>query len=49
MYGKVEYSEARAPRWRLTASVVALGGDPGDFLGQYNRNSNFNLALRYSF
>jgi hypothetical protein len=49
MYGKVEYSEARGQHWRLTASVVALGGDPGDFLGQYNRNSNFNLALRYSF
>jgi len=49
MYGRFEYSEARGQHWRITASVVAIGGDPADFLGQYHRNGNFNLALRYSF
>ena len=26
-----------------------LRGDPGDFLGQYRKNSFFSLSLRYSF
>jgi len=26
-----------------------LRGEPADFLGQYRRNSFFNLSLRYSF
>jgi hypothetical protein len=48
-YGKVEYSEARGQHWRFTVSGIAIGGDPEDFLGQYNRNSNFSVTLRYSF
>ena len=48
-YGKVEYSEARGQHWRVTFSGIAIGGDPEDFLGQYNRNSNVSVMLRYSF
>jgi len=49
IYAKAEYSQARGQHWRATVTLVGLAGDPGDFLGQYNRNSHAALALRYSF
>jgi hypothetical protein len=48
-YGKVEYSQAYGQHWRATFAGVIIGGDPDDFLGQYRRNSQLSLALRYSF
>jgi hypothetical protein len=48
-YGKVEYSQAYGQHWRATLAGVVIGGDQDDFLGQYRRNSNLSLALRYSF
>jgi hypothetical protein len=44
-----EYSEKWGPHWSGTLGFTLLRGDPGDFLGQYRRNSFFNLSLRYSF
>ncbi len=43
------YSHALGQHWRATAGFVLIRGDPGDFLGQYRRNSHASLALRYSF
>jgi hypothetical protein len=48
-YAKVEYSQARGAHWRTTVTGTLIRGDPGDFLGQYRRNSHAVLALRYSF
>jgi hypothetical protein len=46
---KSEYSEAWGQNWRGTIGFTLLRGAPTDFLGQYRRNSFFNLSLRYSF
>jgi hypothetical protein len=46
---KSEYSEAWGQNWRGTVGFTLLRGAPTDFLGQYRRNSFFNLSLRYSF
>jgi hypothetical protein len=48
-YAKAEYSQARGAHWRATVSLVAIGGESDDFLGQYNRNSHAGLTVRYSF
>lgn len=48
-YAKGEYSQARGQHWRATVTGVLLAGADDDFLGQYRRNSNVTLALRYSF
>jgi len=48
-YGKAEYSQAYGQHWRATVAAVVIGGHENDFLGQYHRNSNVSLALRYSF
>jgi hypothetical protein len=48
-YIKGEYSQAFGQHWRVNADGVAIGGSPDDFLGQYSRNSNVSLALRFSF
>jgi hypothetical protein len=48
-YGKAEYSQAHGQHWRTRVTGVVMGGDPDDFLGQYRRNSNLSVALRYSF
>jgi hypothetical protein len=48
-YSKVEYSQARGQHWRATVGAVLIGGQPDDFIGQYNHNSNVALGLRYSF
>jgi hypothetical protein len=49
VYAKFEYSQAIGRRWRATAAVTILRGREDDFLGQYRRNSNAQLILRYSF
>ncbi len=48
-YAKLEYSRAYGQHWRATLSGVAIAGESGDFLGQYQRNSHATAALRYSF
>lgn len=48
-YAKGEYSQARGQHWRATVTGVLLAGADDDFLGQYRRNSNVTLSLRYSF
>ncbi|MBI4891176.1 MAG: hypothetical protein HY821_11170 [Acidobacteria bacterium] len=49
MYAKGEYSQTLGAHWRATASFTLLRGQQDDFIGQYSRNSNFQLILRYSF
>ncbi|MBI5281537.1 MAG: hypothetical protein HY858_07650 [Candidatus Solibacter usitatus] len=49
MYLKTEYSQALGAHLRFTGAFTLLRGQQDDFLGQYNRNSNFQLVLRYSF
>jgi hypothetical protein len=49
MYGKLEYTQALGAHVRATAAATVVRGREGDFLGQYRRNSNFQLILRYSF
>jgi hypothetical protein len=49
LYVKPEYSQAFGQHWRATAGFVLIAGRDGDFLGQYHRNSNLILQLRYSF
>jgi hypothetical protein len=49
VYVKGEFSQAQGRHWRTTVSGALLGGEAGDFLGQYRRNSHVILALRYSF
>jgi hypothetical protein len=46
---KFEYSHALGQHWRATAGFTWIRGSPGDFLGQYRRNSHGSVALRYSF
>jgi hypothetical protein len=48
-YAKAEFTQAVGAHWRATAAFVLLRGGTGDFFGQYRRNSNFLLVLRYSF
>jgi len=48
-YAKGEYSQGVASHWRVTLTGVVLAGDPGDFLGQFHRNSHVSLGLRFSF
>ena len=48
-YVKGEYSQARGQHWRLTITGAGIRGRSDDFLGQYRRNSNLTLSLRYSF
>jgi hypothetical protein len=49
LYIKGEYSQAFAQHWRLTLTGVGIEGEPGDFLGQFNHNSNVAIAVRFSF
>ncbi len=48
-YGKAAYSQLLGRHWRATARVDLLGGDAGDFLGQYRRNSSVRLTVRCSY
>jgi hypothetical protein len=49
LYLKGEYSQAFAQHWRLTLTGVGIEGQPDDFLGQFNHNSNVSIGLRFSF
>jgi hypothetical protein len=49
LYAKAEYSQARGQHWRATVTAVVLAGERDDFIGQYRRNSNVRLAIRYSY
>ena len=49
MYAKLEYTQSVGNHWRWTAACTLLRGRDSDFLGQYHRNSNAQLILRYSF
>jgi hypothetical protein len=49
LYVKGEFSQARGSHWRATAAGALIRGEPGDFLGQYRRNSHIGLTVRYSF
>ncbi len=44
-----EYTQAFGQHWRMTGGFAWIRGAPGDFLGQYRRNSHGSLAFRYSF
>jgi hypothetical protein len=46
---RAEYSYLLGAHWRATAEAILIAGDSTDFLGQYHRNSNFVLKVRYSF
>jgi hypothetical protein len=49
VYVKPEYSQAYGQHWRTTVAAVGIAGRADDFLGQYRRNSQITLTLRYSF
>lgn len=49
VYVKGEWSSAIDGHWRMTVTGVVIRGETDDFLGQFRRNSNMSLALRYSF
>jgi hypothetical protein len=49
LYAKAEYSQARGQHWRATVTAIVLAGARDDFIGQYRRNSNVRLAIRYSY
>ena len=49
MYAKWEYTQAIGNHLRMTGNFTLLRGDADDFLGQYRRNSNLQVILRYSF
>lgn len=49
VYAKAEYSQAYGQHWRATVAGILIRGTEDDFIGQYRRNSNVTLALRYSF
>lgn len=46
---KFEYSQALGQHWRATTTTTLIGGEPGDFLGQYQRNLHMTFLIRYSF
>jgi hypothetical protein len=46
---RAEYSQELSAHLRATASVTVIRGAPADFLGQFRRNSNAMVVLRYSF
>lgn len=48
-YLKGEYSQAMGEFWRATFSQIIITGDEDDFIGQFNRNSHFVVALRVSY
>jgi hypothetical protein len=46
---RTEYSQTFGQHWRATVHLNLIRGNPSDFIGQYRRNSNATLVLRYSF
>ena len=49
VYLKTEYSHPYTGRLRVTVQLLLIGGQDGDFLGQYRRNSLTGARARYSF
>lgn len=49
LHAKAEYSQARGQHWRATVTAIVLAGERDDFIGQYRRNSNVRLAIRYRY
>lgn len=49
VYVKGEWSTAAGVHWRATVAGVVIRGQADDFLGQFRRNSNVSMGLRYSF
>jgi len=48
-WARTEYSQAFGQHWQATLNLDLIRGEATDFLGQYRRNSNASLLLRYSF
>jgi hypothetical protein len=48
-WARAEYSQAFGQHWRATVRASLIRGDALDFFGQYRRNSNVAVALRYSY
>jgi hypothetical protein len=48
-FGKAAYSQLLGRHWRATMRGDLIGGDAGDFLGQYRHNSSLRLSVRYSY
>jgi hypothetical protein len=46
---RFEYSQASGQHLRFTARATLIAGEPTDFLGRYDHNSNVTLGLRYSY
>lgn len=46
---KGEYTHTLSTHWQARVSGTLIRGDRNDFIGQYRLNSNFILAMRYSF
>jgi hypothetical protein len=46
---KSEYTQLLGQHWRATLNLTLIRGKPGDFLGQYHRNSHALLVVKYSF
>jgi hypothetical protein len=49
VWSRGEYSHLLGQHWRATLTGTLIRGDETDFLGQFRRNSNISLALRYSW
>jgi hypothetical protein len=49
IWTRFEYSQAFLKNWRVIGGYTLIRGEPGDFLGQYRRNSHVMLIFRYSF
>jgi hypothetical protein len=49
IWTRFEYSQSYGRNWRVIGGLTVIRGNPSDFLGQYRRNSNANLILRYTF
>jgi hypothetical protein len=49
VYVKGEYSMTTGQHWRTTVAGTLIAGSGDDFIGQYQRNDNITVNLRYSF
>jgi hypothetical protein len=49
VYLKGEYSQGLGEHWRATFKQIIIAGEDNDFIGQFDRNSHFVVALRFSF
>jgi len=49
VYLKGEYSQAMGEHWRATFKQIIIAGEEDDFIGQFDRNSHFVVAVRMSY